>query len=553
MDRRDFIRTVGAASLGTAAESAFPLTGFGTSSSSSTSANEERPNIVVILADDMGFSDLGCYGAEIDTPTLDGLATDGVQFTQFYNAARCCPTRASLLTGLYPHQAGVGHMRADLGVPAYRGHLNDRCVTLAEVLGSEGYQTMMSGKWHLGTEYAHWPNARGFSHFSGLLEGVSDYFDPPPNRTIVRKNAPYAPHDKGIFKPESQLTPDFYMTDFLSAEAVDFVKQGSKRGQPFFLYLAYTAPHWPIQAPEEDIQKYIPRYQEGWDSVRHARYRRLVKSGIIDEKWALPDRDPRVPDWSDVEDRDRWVRMMATYAAMIDRMDRGIGRVVDMLRARGELEDTLLLFVSDNGAAALNLDEHPEPKAGSPDSYMGYHRPWAHVSDTPFRRYKIWTHEGGIATPALAHWPKGIDDPGRRSDRLSHVIDLLPTCLDAAGVTYPNTYEGRDIIPVEGQSLRPVFEGRADRSEKSGGHEALFFTHTDNHAVREQRWKLVTADGGDTWELYDMVDDRTETTDLSDAHPDIVARLAKRHRHWADRVGVLPWSKYRTLRKEQSG
>lgn len=551
MDRRRFLRTSGAATLGSAAFSAFPASDPRSLVGNGGRAHQrDRPNVVLILADDMGFSDLGCFGGEIETPTLDRLAADGIQFTQFYNAARCCPTRASLLTGLYPHQAGVGHMRADLGRPAYRGHLNDRCVTITEALGDAGYQTMMSGKWHLGTAYAHWPNARGFDHFSGLLEGVSDYFDPPPNRTIVRKNAPYAPHDKGIFKPESQLMPDFYMTDFLSDEAVDFVERGSRGNEPFFLYLTYTAPHWPIQAPEADIQKYISRYENGWDPIRRARYRRLIDAKIVDERWGLPNRDPRVPDWEEVENRERWIRMMATYAAMVDRMDRGIGRVVDALREGGNLENTLILFVSDNGAAAINLDENPEAKAGSPQSYMSYHRPWANVSDTPFRRYKIWTHEGGIATPGIVHWPEGISNPGRLSRRLSHVIDVLPTCLDAAGVAYPSTYEGREILPAEGRSLLPTFR---DEMNDSGEHERLFFTHTDNHAVREHRWKLVTADGRSTWELYDVVEDRTETTDLSDARPEVVARLAERHQAWSDRVGVLPWTRYRELRKQQSG
>ncbi|MFB6230947.1 MAG: arylsulfatase [Salinibacter sp.] len=549
MERREFLRTSGLAGLGTAAWSALSGPRFAPSRSTGGAPDTaERPNIVVILADDMGFSDVGCYGAEIDTPTLDGLAEDGLRFTQFYNAARCCPTRASLMTGLYPHQAGVGHMRADLERPAYRGHLNDRCVTIAEVLGAEGYQTMMSGKWHLGKEYAHWPNARGFDHFSGLLEGVSDYFNPPPNRTIVKKNAPYAPHSKGVFKPESQLMPDFYMTDFLSSEAVDFVERGTRNDDPFFLYLSYTAPHWPIQAREDDIQKYISRYQEGWDPIRRARYERQVEQGIIDEQWSLPDRDPRVPDWSEVDDQRRWTRMMATYAGMIDRMDQGIGRVVDALEAAGELENTLLFFVSDNGAAAIGLDRTPEAKAGSPESYMGYHRPWANVSDTPFRRYKIWTHEGGIATPGIAHWPDGIVNPGRQSDRLSHVADVLPTCLDAAGVHYPSTYDGREIVPADGASLMPAFR---DQQPASGGHESLFFTHTDNHAIRTQQWKLVTSDGRKTWELYDMVADRTETTDVSDEHPEIVARLADRHQEWSDRVGVLPWSEYRKIRKRQ--
>jgi arylsulfatase len=301
-----------------------------------------------------------------------------------------------------------------------------------------------------------------------------------------------------------------------------------------------------MQAPEPDIQKYEGRYREGWDPVRRARHERQLDSGLFAEDWTLAPRDERVPDWASVDDKARWDRKMATYAAMVDRMDRGIGRVLGALEAAGALDDTLVLFLSDNGAAASGIGKGDEAQPGTPESYTGYHRPWANVSDTPFRRYKIWTHEGGIATPLIARWP-GEVPAGETRHLMGHVIDILPTCLDAAGASYPSTYDGRDITPTEGRSLLPAFRGEADRL-----HDALFWTHTDNHAVREGRWKLVTSDGRDTWSLYDMATDRTELEDRAEDRPDLVKRLARRHQTWSDRVGVLPWSEYRERRRAQS-
>lgn len=544
MDRRTFLETTALAGFGTLA-SQTPFTERRPDGSQDEGQN--RPNIVLIMADDMGFSDVGCYGGEIDTPNIDGLAEEGLRFTQFYNAARCCPTRASLLTGLYPHQAGVGHMRADIGHPSYRGHLNDRCVTLPEVLGAQGYQTFMSGKWHLGKAYEHWPNARGFDRYSGLLDGASDFFNPPPNRTIVRDNAPFAPHHKGLYQPESMLEPDFYMTDFITEEAVQFLADADEEA-PFFLYLSYTAPHWPIQALEEEIQTYLDTYREGWDSIRHARYERQVAEGIIEDRWPLPDRDPDVPDWSSVDDPARWMRKMAAYAAMVDRMDQGIGQVLDQLQSMGVAENTLILFLSDNGAAATGLDRTPEEPPGTPESYLGYGRPWANVSDTPFRRYKSWIHEGGIATPLIAHWPFGIDEPSGLRHEVGHVMDLMPTCLEVAGLSEFVGAKGQEVIPFEGRSLTPAFEG-----DNLSSREMLGWSHTNNHAIREGRWKLVTPDGRKTWQLYDMYADRTETTDLSAEHPAQVRRLADRHRAWRDRIGVLTWPEYQRRRKQGGG
>ena len=538
MDRRSFLQTATLGSLGAAAYDPSDFSGR-----SGRSTTDNRPNVLVILADDLGYSDLGAYGSTIQTPNLDRLAEEGMRFTQMYNAARCCPTRASLLTGLEPHQAGVGHMRADLEMPAYRGHLNDRCVTMAEVLGEEGYATLMSGKWHLGKAYEHWPSARGFDHVSGLLDGASDYFNPPPNRTLLRKNKPFAPKSVAHFESEDNVMSDFYMTDFITQEAIDQLRRHGRGEQPFFQYLSYTAPHWPLQAREEDIERYRGQFLEGWDQLRRRRYERLAANGLIGREWSLPPRDNRVPPWSEAEDKERWDLKMAVYAAQVHRMDRGIGRVLDTLDEMGERDNTLALFLSDNGAAAIGLGKGEDAPPGSPGSYMSYHRPWAHLSDTPFRKYKVWTHEGGIATPFIAHWPGEIES-GTMSDEVTHVMDLMPTVLDAAGATYPSTFEGRDLTALEGESLMPVLR-MADRS----GHEEVNWLHTDNHAIRQRRWKLVSPDGRESWQLYDLIADRTETENRASDHPEVVQKLADRHQAWMDRIGALSWEDYRRRRK----
>ena len=542
MDRRTFLQN---AALGGAGLAGGLGVGRPHSEGAASRNSQARPNIVVILADDMGFSDIGCYGSEIETPHIDRLAGEGARVTQFYNAARCCPTRASLLTGLYPHQAGVGHMRADLGRPAYRGHLNDRCVTIAEVLRARGYHTAMVGKWHLGQAHDQWPLAKGFDRYTGLLDGASHYFDPPPSRALVRDNEPFAPKSVDYYESRDHLRPDFYMTDFFSDWAKRYVEEAAQREDPFFLYLAYTAPHWPLHAPRETVDKYQGQFMKGWDRLREARYRRLAEAGLIDERWALPPRDEHVPAWSSVENKERWDLKMAAYAAQMEHLDRGVGRVLDALDRRGLAKNTLVLFLSDNGAASTGLGRGDEARPGSPESYMSYHRPWANVSDTPFRRYKVWTHEGGIATPLLARWPGRIP-AGTISHASGHVMDVMPTCIEAAGADYPAQFDGRAIAPVEGNSLLPALRGGT-----RGGRRTFFWSHTNNHAVRRGRWKLVSRSGTEQWQLYDMAADRTETMDRAAERPALVRELAEQHAAWRERVGVLPWKQYRQLRNAQ--
>jgi arylsulfatase A-like enzyme len=534
------------------------------------------PNIVVILADDMGFSDIGSYGGEVQTPNLDKLAAGGVRFTQFYNMARCCPTRASLLTGVYPHQAGVGAMCQDLGYPGYRGELNDRCVTIAEALGRAGYDTAMVGKWHLshlsvspakdpaslkpilnfeadapvspGGLTKSWPVNRGFRQMWGTIVGVQNFYDP---WSLVHNETP--------IRPEK----DFYYTEFITNKSVEMIEQfaTAKERKPFFLYVAQTAPHWPIQAREADIRKYEGVYRKGWTKIREERYERLVQLGIIRPEWKLapresdqPNRDP-VVDWEDAKHRDWEVRRMATYAAMIDAMDQGIGKIVGELDEHGLTGNTLVLFLSDNGACAENVqpgwydiptktrdgrkihigNDDKRRMAGSEETFMSYGPLWANVSNAPFRSFKHFTHEGGIATPLITHWPDRIRRKGELEGQVGHVIDILPTCLDAAGVQYPKSFKGNDVLPVEGKSLLPAMEAR-----EPGEDRPLFWEHEGNRAVRIGQWKLV-ASHGQPWQLFDMKADRTELHDLAAAQRQRVQKMSKLYDEWAERCGVQPW------------
>jgi len=484
-------------------------------------AAPRRPNIVLILADDMGFSDIGCYGSEISTPNLDRLAQRGLRFTQFYNTARCCPTRASILTGLYPHQAGVGHMIQDRGVPSYQGYLNDRCVTIAEVLRTAGYRTLMSGKWHVGEDRPHWPTDRGFEKYFGLISGASNYWRLDEGRKMAMDDKPWTPPPQG-----------FYMTDAITDYAVKFIDQYGRGPEPFFLYAAYTAPHWPLHAHPQDIQKYEGKYMKGWDELRKERHRRQIEMGIVDKRWPLTPRDERAPAWETVEDRKARDRAMAVYAAQVDRLDQDIGRVLAKIREIGAEENTLVIFLADNGGCAEEINRGVKGvPPGPPDSYFSYGLPWANASNTPFRLYKHWVHEGGIATPFIAYCPSIVKERGKIVHEVGHIVDLMATCVDLAGAKYPQTFNGKPIQPMEGKSLVPVFQGRSLGSRK------LFWEHEGNRAVRDGKWKLVSRYPKE-WELYDLEADRTEMNDLSAKMPERVAQMAKDYAAWAARCGV---------------
>jgi arylsulfatase len=504
----------------------------------------KKPDVVIILADDMGFSDLGCYGSEIATPHLDRLASRGLRFTQFYNCARCCPTRAALLTGLYPHQAGVGHMVQDLGRPGYRGNLNDRCVTLAEVLRPAGYHTLLAGKWHVtpfGDSLANWPLQRGFERFYGLIGSVRSYYDPP---TLTRDNQPTRAEGK-----------DYYLTDAITDQALAYLDEHGRKPEPFLLYVAYTAPHWPLHARPEDVARCRARYRDGWDALRRQRHRRQLDMGLVEARWPLTPRDADAPAWAEEKHKEWQVERMAVYAAMIEAMDRGIGKLVEKLEKDGRLENTLLFFLSDNGGCAeeippdwrgkmfpketrdgrpTRVGNDPAVRPGPADVFQSYGLPWANASNTPFRLYKHWVHEGGISTPLIVHWPAQVKKAAL-THQPGHVIDLMATCLDAAGVEYPRTFQGRALTPLEGKSLLPIVRGQT-----RPGHAVLCWEHEGNRAVRQGKWKLVARFQAD-WELFNLDADRTETNNLAGKHPDKVKELAREYGRWARRCGVVLW------------
>jgi arylsulfatase A-like enzyme len=517
-----------------------------------------QPNIVLILADDMGFSDLGCYGSEIDTPNIDSLARDGLRFSQMYNMARCCPTRASLLTGLYPHQAGVGHMVGDYGVPEYQGYLNQNCATIAEVLKGSGYRTQLSGKWHVGGSYPlhdlgsitpgddkhPTPLQRGFDHFWGTLTGGGSFFAPP---TLMDGETPITIDRE-----------DFYYTDEIAKHAARMIEESAAEDSPFFSYVAFTSPHWPLHAPEETIEKYRGVYDGGWDELRRERHARLKELGILDESWEIAPRDRDSIPWEDAENKEWESLRMAVYAAQIDRMDQGVGRVLDALDATGIRDNTLVIFLSDNGGCAEFLAEDtskpepmefdtpmwngermrmgnlPEIDPGPADTFQSYDLPWANASNTPFRLHKRWVHEGGISTPAIFNWPEKtkssllVHEP-------THIVDIAATIYDVTQTEYPTELNGNDLTPLEGHSFRRAIE--------NGGWvrpAPIFWEHEGNRAVRLGDWKLVS-EGNTVWELYNMKNDRTELNDLSGEQPEILNRMIQMYENWAERVGALPW------------
>lgn len=538
----------------------------------------ERPNIVVIMCDDVGYSDLGCFGGEIETPNLDKLAHGGLRFTQFYNTARCCPTRASLLTGLYAHQAGIGHMvdgaGPKSGSAAYAGELSRNSVTIAEVLKTAGYSTYMAGKWHVTgvtnprslADKHNWPLQRGFDRFYGTIHGAGSFFDP---NSLTRDNEYISPFADPEYQPEL-----FYYTDAINDHAVRFVNEHAKgdADKPFFLYMAHTAAHWPMHAKESDIAKYKGRYDAGYDTIRAARLEKMKQLGLLDERWKV---SPQAGNWSKVDNKAWEARCMEVYAAMLDCMDQGIGRFVETLKKNGQYENTVILFLQDNGgcAEAMGRGGPPIPRLEKPklptlaadylqpsmipkqtrdgfpvrqgkgvmpggaDTYIGYGQAWANVSNTPFREYKHWQHEGGISTPLIAHWPAGLseDERGKLNATPSHLIDIMATCVELGRASYPTTYGEQPILPLEGISLAPTFQGKEALRKVP-----IYWEHEGNRAIRIGEWKLVSKHPKG-WELYNIDIDRTETNDLADQQPARVEDMAKQWDAWAARVGVLPW------------
>jgi arylsulfatase len=499
-----------------------------------------RPNVVVILLDDVGFSDIASFGGEIPTPHLDKLSAGGLRFTQFYNSARCSPSRASLLTGTYPHQAGVGHLEA-IAVPGSKGlhgKLSDRVVTLAEVMKSAGYYTAMAGKWHVGLERGVGPWQRGFDHSLASPLGELYYPDQP------QKNAKSVFID-GREVPASSpevATGNWYSSDMFVDWQTRFFKQAEAEHKPFFLYMPFVAAHFPLMAPPEDVARFKGKYMAGWDVLRRQRFERQKKLGVIDRHTQLPKRLANSYDWDKLsaDDKDRFDTIMAVYAATIARVDRAIGTLVDRLEASGELDNTLILFLCDNGG---NGESGPDGRLlgkgepGSARSNVWAGMNWATLQNTPFQYFKHYTEEGGIATPLIAHWPKGIDARLRGSfvRAPGHLIDVMPTLVDLAGANYPRTFKGRDIVPMQGRSMAPAFHGQPLRRDKP-----IFFEHEGNRAVRDGKWKLV-ARFRQPWQLFDMSVDRTEQHDLAARQPALVRKMAAQWDDWAARSYVDPW------------
>ncbi|MFC4677026.1 arylsulfatase [Dysgonomonas termitidis] len=525
---------------------------------------DERPNIIVVMVDDMGWSDLGCFGGEMNTPNIDGLADNGVRFTNMYNAGRSCPSRASLLTGLYPHQAGIGRMTFNQNLPGYIGSLSDNAVTIAQVLKSAGYNTGMVGKWHVSetplkedqrewlahqrdySDYiapSQYPTAKGFDYYYGVLYGVVNFFDP---FSLVYGD-----------KPVKEVPSNYYITDALSDSAVAYVNRNAKLDKPFFLYLAHTAPHWPLHALPEDIDKYKDRYKGGWESIREERYDRIKKMDLLASEDEFLSKQNPDREWMQNKDSVWDARAMAVHAAMIDRVDQGIGRLIKTLKDNGALDNTLILFMSDNGCSPevcqnyspgdndrpdmmrngepIIYPKQKEVLPGPQNTFASLGASWANVANTPFRFWKAKTYEGGICTPFIAHYPKGINmKKGSVYRGSGHLMDIMATAVELAGARYPERYGNNNIIPIEGKSLVPAF-----KKGKREGHNYLFFEHFRERAVVSGDWKIV-APNKKPWELYNLKTDRTEMHNLADQYPDIVTRLNQAYDEWAVRALVEP-------------
>lgn len=521
----------------------------------SQSEQKLRPNIVLIMADDMGFSDAGCYGGEIHIPNLDKLATNGLRFMQFYNCARCCPTRASLMTGQYPHKVGL----AENGRSLTRNG-----ITIAEALKQAGYNTAMAGKWHLsftptlkdGKLHQKWldhqydpgqpfapletyPVNRGFDKHYGVIWGVIDHFDPFSlvDGTKVIENVP----------------EDYYFTDAITAKSVEYIREMSQSDKPFFLYVAYCAPHWPLHARPEDIEKYKDTYEEGWEKLRQDRYRRMLKMGLFDKSnTPLPPIQDRGKKWNRLTEEQKKFQAakMSVHAAMVDRVDQSIGQVVRTLEDTSQLENTIIFFLIDNGASPEiptrpGYDRSAQTRDGRPIRYKGFSQPgsettytgigppWASASNTPFRYWKKESYEGGCHTPLIVHWPGGLKaKPGSITEEVGHAIDIMPTCLELAGAHYPAQYQGHVLTPLDGKSLVPILTNGTRK-----GHDMLFFEHMGGRAVRSGDWKLVALKD-EPWRLYNLAKDRTETNDLAAKFPARVQSMNRAWEQWAKEVGL---------------
>ena len=508
LTRRAFLKSTGVAA---AALSAPVLSRAG-------QGKDDRPDIVVIMADDMGYSDIGCYGGEIRTPNIDSIAARGIRFTQYHSENMCAPTRASLLTGLY-HIRGFGK----------------DTVTAAEVLGKAGYNTCMSGKWHVAGGGGQTPPQRGFKRFFGTLSGCGSFF------------APLFLNRDGKKAEDEWKRKDFYYTDAISDNAAKYIEETPK-GSRLFLHVAYTAAHWPLHALGEDIARYKGKYSMGWDALRVWRLARMKKLGVVPPGVKLSARNPKVPAWADAKHKPWQERRMEVYAAQVDSMDQGIGRIIKALDRTGRIDNTVLMFTIDNGGChveygpsrkggflnkttrdgvPLKVGNLPEVMPGPECTWQSYGYGWANASNTPFRMYKQYDHEGGILLPMVVQWPKVIRKGGQLTDQVCHIIDVMPTVLDLGGCEYPKTFNGNEIRPVDGKSMVPILRGKRRK-----GHDVLYWRFAHGRAVRQGKWKLVKMDNR-PWELFDMAADPVELNDLAPEMPEKVKELEALWLAWA--------------------
>lgn len=521
-------------------------------------------NVIIFLADDLGYSDIGGYGGEIRTPNLDRLASNGVKLSNFHNTPRCSPSRASLLTGMHPHQTGIGILTGNnVSEGGYAGNLNNRCATIAEVLKSNGYITAITGKWHLTNSpnkpNGAWPTERGFDKFFGTLDGCATYFRPG---TLTR----------GLENVESEAdnNPDFFYTDAIANEAEKFLKE-KPAGKPYFLYVPFTAPHWPLHAREATIKSYAGTYDAGWDAIRAKRLERQKALGIIPKETELSPRDARVLSWEEETDKEWQARRMEVYAAMVTEMDNAIGQILNQVEANNELDNTIIIFLSDNGACAeaLPLDEiadfrraknlmstrtrdghkvtlgnDPDVMPGGEETYASYGVGWANVSNTPFRLYKRYTHEGGVMSPFILHWPAGNLANGKVNTSTFQLVNVAPTLYEALGVTYPATLNGNKLEALAGGSMLSALQTAETESSQ------LWWEHIGNAAIIRGKWKLVREFEWD-WELYDLSTDRNELKNLASDHTDIVMTLSSEWERLAKLHGVIPFKKTLEIYRNQ--
>ena len=518
------------------------ISAIGVLALTSTAVAATKPNILIIVVDDMGYSDLGCFGGEISTPHIDRLAEQGVRFTHFYSNPMSAPTRASLLTGLYPTHAGIGNMGLRTYVKEYQNYLRHDCATIAEIFRHAGYRTYHSGKWHVGQNRGQKPLERGFDKCFTMIGGATDYYKP---LGMYVDNDPWEAPD------------GYYMTHAVTEQAVRFIQEDSRK--PFMLYVAYNAPHWPLQASQRDIDRYKGRYDQGWDVIREKRFERMKQMGVLSEEATLSQPDESASQWQwntlSPEEKKKWAGYMEIYAAMIDVVDQGVGRIVDTLDEQGILDNTIILFMSDNGSCA---EDHAKvyikgvPQDAPPTvagSTIVYKAPWANVSATPHWKYKRSCFNGGVNVPLIVRYPKVVKNQGSFNRSAAHVIDILPTLLDLTATEPLTQLKGQKMQKLDGVSMKPLLEGREKQI-----HDCICWEHRGECAILKGNWKLVFDYSDDQWSLYDLTrHGGVEVEDLVSRNPQKVSELLADYKEWMKENNVIPISEQLKLPKRGKG